>query len=266
MKQYFEGYYLKHQKDGITLCLITGRTNKENFIQVVTNDFSVRLPFNKGISFSRKGVILNIRTPKLSLIGKIRYHGLSPIRYDIMGIFKFFKMECRHGIVSMEHRLEGSIVLNGEIIDFTGGKGYIEKDSGCSFPSSYTWIQANDFDEPCSIMAAIAAIPFGCLHFRGCICIIQYHGREYRLATYLGVRVLSCSKNRIVLKQGKYRLEIAIKEYHGHRLAAPRNGEMTRTIREAASCPATFSFYKKEKVIFRLESRYASFEWEGDEK
>lgn len=263
MKQYFEGYYLKHQKDDITLCLIVGRTNTEKFIQVITNDFSLQLPFAKGNSFSKKGVILNIHTPQLSLTGNIRYHSLSPIRYDIMGFFKFFKMECSHGIISMSHRLEGSVVLNGEAIDFTDGKGYIEKDSGYSFPSSYIWIHANDFDEPCSVMAAIAAIPFCRLHFRGCICIIHYRGHEYRLATYLGVRILACSKDRIVLKQGKYRLEIEIKAHHGHLLAAPRNGKMTRTIREAASCPARFSFYEKGRVVFRLESRYASFEEEG---
>ena len=77
-----------------------------------------------------------------------------------MGPFKYFPMECRHGIISMRHTLEGRLKLNGKEIDFTNGLGYIEKDSGRSFPSSYVWVQANDFDEPCSIMASVADIPF----------------------------------------------------------------------------------------------------------
>lgn len=210
----------------------------------------------------KKGVVLDIQTPKLSLKGKIRYGALAPIKYDIMGPFRFFPMECSHGIVSMHHRLEGRVRLNGEIIDFTGGKGYIEKDSGCSFPSEYVWIQANDFQEPCAVMAAVASIPFYGLNFRGCICIIQYRGREYRLATYLGVRVIECTKSRIVLKQGKYRLEIQIKENSGHLLDAPEKGEMVRCIRESAVCFAEFRFYLKERIIFHLSTCHASFEYE----
>lgn len=262
MRNYFEGYYYKHQKGNQTLCIIWGRAGSERFIQVITNDFSEKVPYTKGNIFSTEGIILNIHTSRLSLSGKIRYRELCPIKYDIMGPFKFFPMECRHGIVSMYHRLDGKIVLNGEEIDFTGGRGYIEKDSGHSFPSSYAWIQANDFSEPCSIMASVASVPFCCFHFQGCICVIQYRGKEYRLATYLGVRVISCTSKRILLKQGKYRLEIRIKNSNGHELSAPRNGKMERNILENPSCPAEFTFYIGEKVVFYLHSQHASYEYE----
>lgn len=262
MKNFFCGYYFKHQKGEHTLCLIPGRSDSEKFIQVITEEFSVKLPFTHGNHFSDKGVVLNISTPELSLTGKIRYKGLHPIRYDIMGPFSLFPMECRHGIVSMNHRLEGEVVLNGKKIDFTGGKGYIEMDSGKSFPSAYTWVQANDFREDCSIMAAVAVIPMCGLKFRGCICVIHYEGKEYRLATYLGVRVLRCTGNRIVLKQGRYLLDIRVRLRNGQSLNAPRNGKMTRTIVEAAACPADFIFYKGKKRIFFLHSEQAGFEYE----
>lgn len=262
MKNYFDGYYLKHQKGDQTLCLIVGKSNSGKFIQVITEDFSDQIPLTDGNVFSKKGIILDVQTPKLSMTGKIRYGALTPIKYDIMGPFQFFPMECSHGIVSMYHRLEGKVRLNGEVIDFTGGKGYIEKDSGCSFPSEYVWVQANDFQKPCAVMAAVASIPFYGLNFRGCICIIQYQGQEYRLATYLGVRVVQCTRNRIVLKQGKYRLDIQIKESSGHLLDAPENGEMIRCIRESAACFAEFRFYLRERIIFHLSTHYASFEYE----
>lgn len=266
MEKGFDGYYFKHQKGDKTLCIIVGESESDGFIQVITNDFSEQVSFTKGNIFSRKGIALNINTPRLSLNGRLRYIGLSPIKYDIMGPFKLFPMECSHGIISMYHRLEGKVVLNGEVIDFTGGIGYIEKDGGCSFPSSYMWVQANDFVTPCSVMAAVADIPFCGLHFRGCICIVQYMGREYRLATYLGVRVLACTDGRLILKQGKYRLEIKVGDTDRHELSAPTNGQMTRIIRESASCPAEFAFYIREKAVFRLHSEHASFEYEDENK
>ena len=91
--------------------------------------------------FSKNGC--NINLPGIS--GKISYMNLTPLRYDIMGIFKYFPMQCRHGVISMNHSLSGSIVIDGILHDFNGGKGYIEKDSGKSFPQSYLWLQCNDF-------------------------------------------------------------------------------------------------------------------------
>lgn len=263
MRNYFDGYYFKHQKCGHTLCVIAGYAGEESFIQIITNDFSVKVPFSEGNYFSREGIKLNIQTPQISLSGSVRYRNLTPIKYDIMGPFRFFPMECRHGIISMYHRLDGKVRLNGEVMDFTNGVGYIEKDSGRSFPSSYVWVQANDFPkQKCSIMAAVANIPFCGLHFQGCICVVRYKEREYRFATYLGVRVLLCTRNRILLKQGKYLLEIRIKDRCARKLSAPQKGKMTRMIREAADCPAEFILYKENRCIFHLYSQHASFEYE----
>lgn len=263
MSGYFNGTYYKHQKGMNTLCIIAGHCSSKKFIQVITKDFSVEVPFTKDNIFTRKGIRLNINTPEISLKGTIRYGKLSPIRYDIMGPFCLFPMECRHGIISMYHRLKGRVVLNGETMDFTGGMGYMEKDSGRSFPSSYAWIQANDFSNHTSIMASVAEIPFCGLRFRGCICVIQYQGKEYRLATYLGVHVVVCRPDRIVLKQRKYRLDIRINNNNQRKLSAPKNGEMTRKIMESASCEAEFTFYRHKKQVFHLKSEQASFEYEG---
>jgi hypothetical protein len=81
-------------------------------------------------------------------------------------------MECHHGIVSMKHDVQGKVAFNGEEMDFNDGVGYIETDSGVSFPEGYTWIHSNDFNENCSIMAAVAKIPFLKRHFWGCICVV----------------------------------------------------------------------------------------------
>ena len=46
-----------------------------------------------------------------------------------MGYFAYIpKMECYHGIVSMNHMVNGVIRINDVDIDFNNGKGYVEKD------------------------------------------------------------------------------------------------------------------------------------------
>ena len=178
-----------------------------------------------------------------------------------MGVFKYFPMECRHSIISMHHKLNGHLILNDELLDFSNGTGYIESDSGTSFPKTYLWIQCNDFPVKCSIMASIADIPFLGFNFKGCICVINFLGNEYRLATYIGVKILKYTDKEIILKQGKYLLKINILRHKGQNLYAPHSGEMTRIIRESLSCQAVFDFYINDKKLFNFKSDNASFEF-----
>ena len=257
----FEGAYYKHQANGKSLAIIPVRAGEGAFIQVITDNRSYNVPDDGGSTFSEQGISLNIRRPELTLTGRIRYSGLTPVRGDIMGPFRFFPMECRHAVVSMRHGLEGAVRLNGEILDFSGGIGYIEADSGRSFPESYSWVHCNDFARECSVMASVARIPFCGLRFWGCVCVVWLEGREYRLATYKGVRILRCAEGELELKQGEYRLSVKVWASGGHELAAPRSGVMTRVIRENLSCPAEFRFMKKDQVLFEGKSGHASYEY-----
>lgn len=262
LNNYFEGYYYKHQKNNDTLCFIVGRSKSEEFIQILTNDAVYQVPFIGNNQFSKQGVKLDIHSESVTLTGEISYGELAPIKYDIMGPFARLPMECRHGIISMRHTLFGEVVLNGKTIDFSGGLGYIEMDAGRSFPKSYIWVQSNDFKEPCSVFASVATIPFLFFHFVGTIALVLYEGREYRFATYLGAKVLACTENQIVLKQGKQQLEIWLRPDAGLKLAAPDKGEMSRTILENPSCFANFKFYLEDKLVFDFNSDHTSFEYE----
>jgi len=279
MNGHFEGWYYKHQINGKSLALIPGRSSDEAFVLVVTDDrsFHIRYPLSEyckcttrqGVfrlkvgrnTFSPSGVTLDIPRPELTLTGKIKYKDLTPIRSDIMGPFKYFPMECRHGIISMNHSLSGTLELNGQLQDYNSGKGYIESDSGRSFPSKYTWVHCNDFKQDCSIMASVAQIPFYGLQFWGCICVVWLNGREYRLATYRGVKILRCEPGFIVLKQGEYQLTVTTEPRFAHKLPAPHHGKMSCFIRESLSCPAHFRFTKGSHCLFDSKSNYASYEY-----
>ena len=270
----FEGWYFRHQKDEDTIAFIPGRAENTSFVQVISPAGSRQfdtpgLSVNHGVIrtgnclFSRRGC--KIELPGIR--GKIRYGGLTPLHSDIMGPFRFFPMECRHGIISMTHSLSGSLSIDGAAHSFNGGTGYAEKDSGTSFPRSYLWMQCSDFPEPCSVMVSVAHIPFYGMSFRGCICAIVYRGREYRLATYGGAHIHAVSAEHLCLSQGKLLLEIDMKPSRSsHPLRSPVQGKMSGTIRENCNAAVSARLWDRGKTVFSLHSSHAAYEYVPDGK
>lgn len=278
MGDYFCGWYLKCQNDTRTVAFIAAYhiTNnvKSCSLQVITDDgaWNVDYPFEKfhmdenGVAigpnvFTKQGCTLDVQTEALTLRGELTFGEFDPIAYDIMGPFKYVPfMECRHSVFSMKHRIDGKLILNGETMIFDDGDCYIEGDRGTSFPKEYLWTQCC-FPQG-SIMLSVADIPFCGLRFTGVICAIHFHGKEYRLATYLGARAVKIWDGEVVIRQGRKMLTVRRLEERGHPLAAPVSGDMTRTIRESAQCPVFFHYQDNGKTVFRFSSEMAAFEYE----
>ncbi|HHV33001.1 MAG TPA: hypothetical protein GXX74_11480 [Clostridiales bacterium] len=287
-RSYFEGWYLKHQKDGHTVAFIPGVHSGEDgeksaFVQVITEQSSWYVPFSTanfhvqprgfavrvgGQVFSERGIRVDFNTSGLQCRGVLYYGNLTPPAYDVMGPFRLFPfLECNHGVLSMKHTLRGTLELNGQTVDFTGGTGYMEKDWGISFPKRYLWVQYGSMQEPSlSVMVSIAEIPFCGFVFPGCIALIYCGGKEYRLATYLGVRILRWDRTGFLIRQRGLLLEAEVLKSHGQNiLKAPQCGNMNRVIRESASCQVRFRFYCNGRLLFDLTRDEASFEYaEGD--
>ena len=257
MKDLFEGVYLKHQKNGESICFIAGRAGETRFVQVITNGTVRQYDGAQGFCFGEEGVAAELP----GVQGAVRYGPLSPLRTDIMGPFRFLPMQCSHSVYSMAHTLAGGFTVDGRFIDLTGGTGYIEGDRGSAFPRDYLWVQCNDFAQPCSVMASVAHIPFCGRSFTGCICAVVYRGREYRLATYRGARVEAFEETGLRLRQGRTSLEIALTGGKPAPLLAPDRGGMARSIHEHVSSPARFRLEAAGKVLFDLYSPRASFEY-----
>ena len=283
---FFEGWYFKNQNADNTVAFIpgvsiTGDGERTAFIQVITDGFSYTANYDfedfyaskdrlfvriAGNTFSDEGISVNITSDGMKCIGKLKYTDITPIKYDIMGPFSLLgNMECNHGILSMHHLVHGNMEINGEKWSFAHDTGYIEKDWGRSFPSSYTWLQCNSFDglpsdRPCSIMLSIADIPLGGLTFKGFIANVLYEGRQFRMATYNGAKVIRQEPHDIRIKKGKFELRAEIPQNAGHPLKAPSAGGMTRTIHETPSCAAHFEFKCKGAPLFEADSRHASYE------
>lgn len=265
----FEGWYFKHQSGENMLAFIPGIAESGAFVQMISSagsrNFSVPgLKVGNGViqtgncRFSRLGCVIDL--PGVS--GSISYGRLTALQSDIMGPFRFLPMECRHGVISMGHTLSGSISVDGSEYDFGGGRGYIEKDSGTSFPKSYIWMQCNDFDGDCSVMVSVADIPFFGFNFTGCICAVIFRCHEYRLATYKGVRINTAGPDRISLSQGSLLLEIDMRPHGcGHILRSPVKGKMSGRIRESCGADVRIRLWESGKTVFDLKSSGAAYEY-----
>ncbi|MGN1025115.1 MAG: hypothetical protein ACI4P4_01795 [Faecousia sp.] len=216
MRNYFCGWYFRCQAEQQTLAVIPSihrmKASKYCAIQLITHTQSFHIPlpspdFRKkggeiclaGNRFGKEGIQLDIYTPGLHAAGSVRFGAFTPIQYDIMGPFRYVPfMQCRHSVFSMRHEVNGSLFINGTPYVFRNAIGYIEGDRGYSFPSKYVWTQCSFPDG--ALMLSIADIPMGGFHFTGVIGIVLLHGKEYRLATYLGAKAVKIDPDEIIVR------------------------------------------------------------------
>lgn len=283
-KGFFEGWYLKHQNDQQLLALIPSfhldqQGQPSAMLQIITDSQSGQITYpiskfsvarNKWAVkigdnlFTEKGCQLHVDHPQWQLKGALAYGPWQRTEENIMGPFAHLpRMQCNHGLLSLGHSLRGKVSCNGVLYDFNGGIGYGEKDWGDSFPKDYFWTQCNWREQGhinC-IMAAVAHIPLPVGSFQGCIATVYYQGKEYRLATYHGVKVLHYHSDEITLSQGDYLLQINLLEQNPQRLLAPQQGIQSRIIHESVGSTVRYRFYQDGHCLFEQTSQQAGYEW-----
>ena len=279
MREYFYGYYYKCQSETQTIALIAAThgdgKERSSSLQVITDDgawvaeFPKEAYFQKGSliklgknRFSRRGIKVDVETEELSIHGSLKFGPITPLNYDIMGPFAMIPfMECRHMVGSVKHLVNGKLIVNGEEFVFENAKGYWEGDTGRSFPKEYLWTQSF-LEDGGSLMLSVADIPFPGFRFTGVIGFVYWQGKEYRIATYLCAKAREICDGGAVITQGNCTLKVKLIEAVGKALRAPVSGSMVRTIRESATCKASYEFWIGDRRVFHVVTDQATFEYE----
>lgn len=297
---FFEGWYFKlvDEAEKYRLAIIPAIFKSNNseqshaFIQVldgVTGDTQyVKFPTSKFLAakkhftvsigqnyFTENRIALSLNQQDFQLSGTVLLGDQVPWPATvgspgIMGLFGYLpNMECNHGIVSMTHNLMGHMILNGEKIDFNGGKGYIEKDWGKSFPAGYVWMQSNHFNDPfASFIGSIAIIPWGRSAFPGLIAGLWLEGKLHKFATYNFSKTtdLKISDDFIEwrIKRRNQELHIQAKRAAGGLLYGPNRESMTERVGETMQAEIALTLKKDGKVIFKDFGRCAGLEVHGE--
>jgi len=293
-RNYFEGWYFKHVSAGSrhAFAVIPGVSLSEDahsFIQYIDGNTGATLyfryspdeiRFNSRIMeikvgnsyFSEKEINLDIENDGHRLSGKITYSDInhfpgSIFRPGIMGWYSFVPgMECNHGVVSTGHTLTGKISADGLVTDYSGGRGYIEKDWGTSFPESWIWLQCNNFGhDDVSVMISVAKIPWRGSWFMGFISFLRIRSRTYVFATYNGAKVTSLRRTDdittlLTITRGALTLTATVKKKGSGTLRAPSDGMMSGTIRESLNSEVELSLTSGKDIIFSGTGMRAGYE------
>jgi tocopherol cyclase len=271
----------KEQQSHAFIQILNGTTHRSYYQTYPLSEFhSAPSSFTITVgpnSFSRAHLELNIRS-ELQLTGRLNFKELKnwPVRWlspGAMGWYAFVPfMECYHGILSLDHHIDGELHLNEQSISFEDGRGYIEKDWGKSFPQAYIWMQCNHFDQAgISLTLSIAKIPWLKGSFRGFIIGFLYHDRLYRFTTYNGavlkqVRTEQETVHLEVVHQ-RHRLQIKASYTEAGVLHGPYDNKMMGRVAESLSSMITVAFYEKdrngEKLLYSGRGQKAGLEING---
>ncbi len=302
-KNYFEGWYIKavSASGGSSIAFIPGislnEKNSHAFVQVINgktgftwyfkypledffyapDQFAVKVGGNY---FSSAGIELDLKSESGYISGRLSFSGqknypVSLKKPGIMGWYRYIPfMECYHGVVSMDHQVDGKLSINGKMTEFGGGKGYIEKDWGSSMPDAWIWMQSNHFDQPgISFMLSVARIPWIGNIFTGFLGYLLHHGTLTRFATYTGARIKSLEKTGRSVTLG-----IEGRDFYVHvmgeqeerpgnpgALKAPMLGKMERVIHESIDSQLYVSVTDKNGIpVFEDCGSNAGLEMVGD--
>lgn len=287
-RQYFEGWYFKlvdaaeatilavvpgialgvsHEGSHAFVQVFNGKTGDYTYFSFPVADFlpasrsfEVRIGEN---SFSAAGLRVDLQHSSRRIRGELQFTHVVPypkrlLSPGFMGWASFVPfLQCKHGIVSMNHTLEGALEIDGERITFDGGRGYLEKDWGRSFPSAYIWLHANHFaGEAISFTLVLARLPWLGLRIAGFGAALWFNERVYTLATYSGARItrFESQTNQIRLTVEDKRLQMAIEAIQGSAwpLRSPIRGSMTGAVTESLTATLHLAVYEKTKGGKRL--------------
>lgn len=303
-KNFFEGWYFKMvdrsennayavipgvsiteepSKSHAFVMFLNARAQQIHYFRYPLDDFKAEAKkFELTIgesSFSMKEMKLNLEQGKNLITARIDFKNPYPWPVKLLspGVMDWYAfvpgMECYHGILSMDHAINGFLEANGIRTDLKGGRGYIEKDWGSSMPSSWIWMQTNHFDqEGISLSGSIAKIPWIGNYFTGYIFGFLYDKKLYKFTTYSRAKVTELEVTddniRIQLEDKAYQLEIDADRSEGIELPAPKFGEMTAKVNESLRSSINVTLLRKKnfgtEIIYSGIGRNAGLEFVGN--
>jgi tocopherol cyclase len=268
-----------------TLDGITGRTAYYRYpfeaFEASKDRFDIRVGPNR---FCRERIELDIERPEGQMRGDLRFSGGAPwpvtlTSPGIMGPYAFAPfMECYHGVLSFDHSIAGQLTVDARTYDFSGGRGYIEKDWGQAFPKAWIWTQSNHFGQPGTCLtASVAIILWLGGAFPGFIVGLWHESQLYRFATYTSAALerLDLQDTHVTWHlagrtgphKTSHRLEIVAWRAEGGLLHSPERVAMQPRVLESLTARLDVRLLavrrEQEQLLFAGTGQYAGLEIVG---
>lgn len=232
------------------------------------NPFTLHIGMNQ---LSEEKMVLDLNTETLRVKGTFYFDTFRPIRRsvlksNIMGFLSYLPNECNHSIISMYHKVQAQVEINGKRMILQDANGYIEKDWGTHFPKRYVWCQSMN-SQGDSLVFSHATVPMLGRFATGFFALLHLHGDEYRFSSIEFSRMLDFHTRAegfdAYFRKGNTHVQLACTAYNPIPLRAPRAGAMDQFIKESLDGKLELVLKKDGKVNF-FKSHRASMDvhWE----
>ncbi len=240
-------------------------------INVATNSFSLD-------SVNLNLVYINKSNKKRSIKGNLKFTNIfkwkdNAINPGSMGFYNYLTfMECYSQVCALDGDIIGKLNICGQEIDFTGGKVYIEKNWGKSFPKSWLWVQSNNFEQDeVSVTCSLATIPFPLKDFRGFLIGLRYKDKFYNFSTINRSKLIlnKLDKDMSLVVSNK-NLKLSLKTHTNEKdfvlCYGPKNGTMVPLVKETlnATVDVLLEDTKSNSIIFEGLGLSTGVEYGGD--
>lgn len=255
----------------------TGKTTYHRYqhFEAASDDFDVRIDRSH---FQQDKISLNVQDEIAEITGELSFDNLTPwastaFWIGYMGPYAWIpNLECNHGVLSFQHDIDGTLNVDGQEIDFSGGRGYMEKDWGKSFPDGYIWFQSNHFEQDnVSISASVATLPLFGRTTVGFNVGLWIDGEQWIWSTYNGSKIdrleVTDSTVEWVLYNKHSEIKMSVDRAEGGLLVGPERLAMQKHVDETMNASLTVEVdaldgYRRQPV-FRGKGRNVALEVVG---
>lgn len=227
-------------------------------------------------SFSKNKIVLELANDQFSLSLNVDFQTSKAKKSHVnsMGPARWFLgLECYHAVISTHPAWSGQIEMNGQKIQITEGKAYIEKNWGKHFPAAYTWIHCNQFSNLYTSLIGLSGELPWFFRKQGFFFQVFTSSKNYRFwnGNLSTIRMIATGEKSLMieLKNWKYVLSIQISApITSFQLRAPKSGKMLDYVAEhhveIQEIRLTSRRNPKKKILLD-SSKLALFEWKETE-
>lgn len=275
----------KHKTSHAFIQVLNGITCEYNYISLPENKFKAqfddfRISVGENV-FTADFLSLNISSEKTEINGKLSFSSITayPSVFFCPGIMSWLSwfpfLECSHGIINLDYKINGVLNVDGKSIDFSEGRGYLEKDWGRSFPSHWIWMQSNHFSQHGnSFVFSLAKVPLIFFKIKGFFAVLHCFGKTYTFAThnnaFIKYRDIKDRSFSCVIENRRFRLEVEAfkntgKSSNSVLMKAPVNGCMEYKCVESMTSVIKVKLNSKKtgETVFEDTGKFAGLEIMG---
>ena len=238
--------------------------------ELITSKYEMDFSFGEN-SFSEKGINISVDQKGLKGSGNIRFsefmkYPSKGLRRNLMEYFSFLPFQhIYYAIISMQHKINGSVSINGQTLNFDNGTGFIEKTWGKYYPESWLYVGCNTFTLPDTFFVMTAStINLVFTKMLSNIGYFYHKGELINVSFYTKARFTKFDHQGKVLffeiTKEKHRIEISLIPRNKGKIKIPSATD-NRYVSESADSTLHLNYFVNNELILSTEGEHAEFDF-----